>query len=398
MRILYITNGFPYPLTSGYLRHYHLIRRLATNHEVDLFSIVGGDFRPDDEAGLQPYTASIQTFRSSGRSRSAWRKVARRLTDWAVARGTEGAARALAASAAAHIRDRPPDVVLLSGKRTDPVLKHVDDLPLVVDMCDATSARIRGSLRYAHPLRRAQLRIELARVRSVESRLMRAGHHLLFASQRDQDLLLDRSSTARCSVIPNGVDRDYWSRRTAELGTDEIVFSGAMHYPPNADAALFLTDEIMPRVWAAEPSARLTIVGRDPGRAIVRRGSDPRITVTGFVEDVRPYLESAAVFAAPLRFAAGIQNKLLEAMSMQLPVVTSAVAAAGLRTSAQDDPPIVVADAADHVAAALLAELRRVRSDRRPAAASRRYVADRFDWDRVAADMERVLTSVRSTG
>jgi polysaccharide biosynthesis protein PslH len=397
MRILYITNGFPYPLTSGYLRHYHLIRRLAERHEVELLSIVGAAFRPEDEEGLAPYTTSIRTFRTASRPRSFWRKAMRRLADWTIARGSEGAARALAAAVGEITADRPPDVVLLSGKRTDPVLNELGGVPLVVDMCDATSARVRGSLRYAHPLRRLPLRAELARVRSVEARLMRAGRHLLFASQRDRDLLLEAAPRGDCTVVPNGVDLEYWHRRARQLGTDEVVFSGAMHYPPNEDAARFLVDEVMPRIWSDEPDVRVKVVGRDPGREVLRLADDPRVTVTGFVEDVRPHLESATVFAAPLRFAAGIQNKLLEAMAMEVPVVTSSVAAAGLRTVERDEPPIVVADDADDVAAAVLTLIRRVRSDPAPDEAVRRYVSGHFDWERAAADLERVLVSVRPT-
>jgi polysaccharide biosynthesis protein PslH len=395
MRILYITNGFPFPLTSGYLRHYHLIRRLAERHEIELLSLVGGDFRPELEAGLEPYTTSIRTFQSSGRSRSRWRKAARRVRDWALAGGAERAARDLARAVDGIVRDRPPDVVLLSGKRTDPVLEHLDGVPLVVDMCDATSARVRGSLRYAPAWRRIPLRAELARVRRVEARLLRAGRYLLFASQRDEDLLVDGAPDAeRCVVVPNGVDLEFWRRRSRQLGTDEVVFSGAMHYLPNEDAALFLVDAIMPRVWREEPSVRLRIVGRDPRPELERRGEDPRVAVTGFVEDVRPHLESAAVFAAPLRFAAGIQNKLLEAMAMELPVVASSVAAAGLRTAERDEPPIVVADDAEEVAAALVAAVRRARQDRSPDAAARRYVAEHFDWDRAVDDLERVLAAL----
>jgi polysaccharide biosynthesis protein PslH len=396
MRILYITNGFPWPLTSGFLRHYHFVRRLAPRHEVTLLSIVGGDFRQEHIEGLEPYTSAIQTFRSTGRSRSPWRKATRRLADWTFAGGAEAAGRNLATAVDALVRERPPDVVFLSGRRTDPVLDRIRGLPLVVDMCDATSSRLVGGLPYAAPTRRPLLRVELARVRAVEKKLMRAGDRLLFASQRDLELLADGASSSRCVVVPNGVELDYWSRRTDELGSNEVVFSGAMHYPPNADAAGFLIDRIMPRVWEREPNVRLTVVGRDPGADLVRRGADPRVTVTGFVEDVRPHLESAAVYAAPLRFAAGIQNKLLEAMAMELPIVTSGVAAAGLRTAERDDPPVTIADEPDDVAAAILEALARTRADRRPIAEARRYVAEHFDWDRAADDLDQALGGARS--
>lgn len=395
MRVLYITNGFPWPLTSGFLRHYHFIRRLATRHEITLLSIVGGDFRPEHVEGVAPYCASVRTFRSTGRSRSRMRKLAHRATDWALAGGAEAAGRQLADEVGELVRANPPDVVMLSGRRTDPVLKHITGLPLVVDLCDATSSRIEGSLPFAGAPRRALLRLELARVRTVERRLMRAGNRLLFASMRDLELLADGSSAQRSVVVPNGVDLAYWQRTSPKLGTDAVVFSGAMHYWPNADAARYLVDEIMPRVWPRIPEAHVVIVGRDPGPDLVARGADPRVTVTGFVDDVRPSLESAAVYAAPLRFAAGIQNKLLEAMAMQLPIVTSEVAAAGLRTVGGDMPPVTVAESPEAAARAIVAAIERARSDRRPHLAAREYVAERFDWDRAAHDLEQALDEAR---
>lgn len=391
MRILYITNGFPYPLTSGYLRHFHLIRGLSTRHEIHLLSIVGSDFRVEDLEGMRPYAVRIETFRSTGRSRSVIRKAWRRARDLLFASGTDAAGRALARAVEQALPDGRYDVVLLSGKRTDPVIDKVTEIPLVVDLCDATSMRLSGNLPYANPLRRMILRLELRRVRRVESRLIAASGHLLFASRRDRDLLLAADARSAATVVPNGVDLDYWQRERRRLGRDDVVFSGAMAYPPNEDAALFLVQDIMPRVWAAEPGARLRIVGREPTERLRRAASDDRVTVTGFVEDIRPHLERGAVFAAPLRFAAGIQNKLLEAMAMEMPVVTTPVAVEGLQVTDTDRPPVAVANGAEQFSAAIVAALRGARDDPRPRGDARTFVADRFVWNHAVETLDRVL-------
>jgi polysaccharide biosynthesis protein PslH len=391
MRILYLTNGFPYPLTSGYLRHYHLIRGLSKRHRVVLFSIVGGDFRHEHTEGLSAYTDDIKVFRSTGRTRSFWKKSLNRLRSEITARGADAAAGRMAHAVRDALASDAFDVVVLSGKRTDPVLREVDRTPLVVDLCDATSTRLSGTLPFAAPFRRALLAAELRRVRQVERRLMTAGSHLLFASRRDRDLLLDDQVTAPTIVLPNGVDADYWRRRTPQLGTSGVVFSGAMSYPPNADAAAFLVREIMPLVWAEEPDTRVALVGRDPGEGLRSMTRDRRVAVTGFVDDMRPHLEAAAVFAAPLRFAAGIQNKLLEALAMELPVVTSSVAAAGLETDDGGRPPVRTADGANDFAQQILEEVRRVEVDRTPHLYGRRYVTQHFNWDHSVRILERAL-------
>ena len=184
---------------------------------------------------------------------------------------------------------------------------------------------------------------------------------------------------------------------TAAPRTSEptAVFSGAMQYPPNDDAGQFLIGQVMPAVWISAPETRVRIVGRDPTRGLLAAATDPRITVTGLVDDVRPHLEQGAVYVAPLRFASGIQNKLLEAMAMELPVITSDTAAAGLRDGIVEPPLVVAENDAQRLAEEVVAALARARSDPRPDAAARRFVAERFRWDRAVRILEDVLEGVR---
>jgi glycosyltransferase involved in cell wall biosynthesis len=273
------------------------------------------------------------------------------------------------------------------------VLVELSGTPLVVDLCDATALRLIGSLPYSNPLRRLMIRLELASVGPIERRLMAAGSRVLFASVRDRDALVGVADRSSSVVVPNGVDLDYWHRTSSELGRDHVIFSGAMNYRPNDDAALFLLRDIMHRVWATEPRTRVTIVGRDPTAALRRAASDPRVTVTGFVDDMRPYLDSGGVFAAPLRFAAGIQNKLLEALAMEMEVVTSPIAAAGIQVADGMSPPAVIARDGIEFAAAIVSALRRVRSDPHPRTAGRAYVAEHFSWEAAVATLDGVLES-----
>ena len=395
MRILYASDNFPYPLTSGLLRHYHLIRGLAARHEIDLLSMVGADFREEHRAGIQPYVSRIETFRSVARNRSIVVKATRRAIDHIVAGGAEAASVALAARAEELHAAHPYDVVVLSGRRPYPVASVIGSTPLVVDLCDATSARLATNLIYASAPRRALLRYQMGLARTNERRLIARSEHLLFASARDRDEVLDGASKPDASVLPNGVDHEYWQRRSEVLG-DEVVFSGAMHYPPNDDAARFLLGEVMPHVWQEAPDTRVRIVGRDPTERLRAIASDdPRVTITGFVDDVRPHLEHGAVYAAPLRFASGIQNKLLEAMAMEIPVITSPVAAAGLRDDTAEPPILVVENDPPGFAHEILMALARARSDPRPDEASRRFVVERFRWDRAVEILEEVLEDVR---
>ncbi|HMQ34541.1 MAG TPA: hypothetical protein PKD53_27645, partial [Chloroflexaceae bacterium] len=213
MRILYLTNGFPFPLTSGYLRHYFLIRELSRQHRVSLLSIVGQQFRQEYLEALRPYTERVLTFTSPRRA-GALSKAARRaraLIDW------EPAVLQMRATAAELVQRERFDAVLFSGKQTFPALAATGGLPVVADLCDATSMRVRGRMAYAGLARLPWLALEYAQVRRVERALLGRAQHLLFATCRDREALLG-GETRRATVVPNGVDLDYWRRSTGQRG------------------------------------------------------------------------------------------------------------------------------------------------------------------------------------
>jgi sugar transferase (PEP-CTERM/EpsH1 system associated) len=394
MRLLYVTNGFPFPLTSGYLRHYFLIRELSARHAISLYSVVGADHRPEYVDALAPYTERVETFPSANRSGSRRQKIRARL-DRLRGAGADGPAERLGRAAAELAAEERFDALVLSGKRTFPALRSLRGLPLVVDICDTASARIRGSMRYAPVHRRPLLALEAGEVRRIERSLAAAADALLFASARDRELLLrdirDPGVSPRTTIVPNGVDVEYWQRVSSALGANAVVFTGKMDYPPNEDAALLLADHVLPAVRREMPDAELWVVGRDPTRRLLAGGERDGVTVTGAVPDVRPYLERAAVFAAPLRFGAGIQNKILEAMAMEVPVVSSPLAADGLRIAGGPAAPVTIASTPAEVAAHVVEGLRAARADASPDRAARAYVAEHFVWATSAGRLEEAL-------
>lgn len=391
MRILYVTSGFPYPLTSGYLRHYHLIGSLRdAGHEVALASLVGPMTTAGDIEAMRPRVDRLVTHARVG----GLRGTAARGLELGGARPADDV-RALMRSVARMPRGSV-DVAVISGKRTAPLLRVLDDIPVVADLCDATSERLAGMASAATGLGRQRILLELLHVRRAERALVGRARHLLVASERDRDAMITNGAAVaeRISVLPNGVDASYWRRTTDMLGADRVVFTGVMSYEPNADAALTLVERVMPLVRRAVPHAQLDIVGRDPLPSLAQAARRARATVvTGYVDDVRPYLEAASVFAAPLRFGAGIQNKLLEAMAMAVPSVASTLAADGLAIDG-DRPPVAVADDPTAFAEAIVARLARVRSDSAPDDVARAYVVERFSWQRSGERLDEIVRAV----
>ncbi len=402
MRILYVTNGFPYPLTSGYLRHYFLIRSLSASHAVTLLSLTSREPTADDRREVDRIVEASYVFPRTPRGGGAARRIVRRGGE--LLGHPEPAARALRDAVAELRRPRTFDVAVFSGKRTAPALAALAGLPVVADLCDATSLRVRGALAYARPARRLALLAEYANVRRIERRLVARASRLVFASARDRDAILGPAGTeprgphARAAVIPNGVDTAFWRRTSDRLGRDRIVFTGAMDYPPNVDAAVHLARDVLPLVRSKAPTACLVIVGRDPAPEVRALADLPGVEVTGLVPDVRPYLEAAAVFAAPLRFGVGIQNKVLEAMAMAVPVVASPLAADGVRQADGRPAPLDVASGPAETADRIVDRLRAAEAGATPDARGRAWVEAGFDWERSGRRLEALLVAAQREG
>lgn len=388
MNILYLTNGFPFPLTSGYLRHYFLIKELAEDHEVSLLSMVAPSYKEEHQEALRPFTKRIMTFSSGSKGGSLSKKIVRRLRSISQ---PDPSVQKMRQAIDELLRTDHFDVVV-SGKRTMEAVAHLR-IPLVADMCDATSSRIQGSMRFASPARLPLLMLELKQMQQAEKAFMKRADHSIFISSRDREDLLGRQ-TKGTTIVPNGVDLDFWQRRTAVRARYQIAFTGAMDYRPNTDAALYLIQEIFPLVQKEIPKAELFIVGRDPTPALVAAGQRQGVTVTGFVNDVRDYLDHTTVFAAPLRFGAGQQNKVLEAMAMEIPVVASPLAADGLRTEEGAQPPLDIVSGTEQFAQRLVMKLREAESFPQPHHAGRLFIETHFVWGYSRQKLNEVMEKV----
>lgn len=380
MRILYITNAFPFPLTSGYLRHYHLIRELSRYHEVHLLSVVGTGHQPEHRSELEKIGARCEVFFSGGRAVSRASKV---LPGVAL-----GGLRQLGRVAQRRVAQGLVDITVISGKQTAAVLGNLAGRPVLADLCDATSSRLLGEARERRGLRRVELLTEWAGVKLLEHRLIRLSDHTTVASERDRRML--GLVEARCSVVPNGIDATYWQREANDLGRDTVVFTGKLDYPPNEDAALCLVNDVLPELRRRVPTVSMVIVGLRPTRRLTDAAARQGAVLTGEVPDVRPYLDRASVFAAPLRFGAGIQNKVLEAMAMDVPVVCSDSAAAGLRVGGES-PPVEIAEDPVELIDALERRLGAARHQPKPSKRGSAYIARHFRWDLSAATMIEIL-------
>lgn len=393
MRILYITPSFQHPTVRGPHRHYFFIRELSKRHEITLLALAKHEIGVDALEEMESYTQELFTFNVNGGSRSGLGDALAHVPMM----GKRLRERVQISQGLSNMKEKfhdllekkSFDLVLFHGKSMFRVIEDFDDLPIVVDFCDATSMRIRTELRYASPLRRPWLRWRLQQVQRVENLLIHKTQYLGFVSLRDR--MATASASKNSKIIPIGVDCQYWKRRAAEYAPNCIILTGVMDYGPNHDTALFLIDKIMPLLKAENPNVELLLVGRAPRAELIQKAKQvPGVTVTGSVGDLRPYLERAAVFVAPMRYASGTQNKLLEAMAMEVPVVTSKLAGDGLYVEDGGEPPVRTADTETEFAKEVLAILADHKMRAGMAQAGRAYVEKNFNWTRSAEILENL--------
>ncbi|HEU5227907.1 MAG TPA: glycosyltransferase, partial [Ktedonobacteraceae bacterium] len=213
---------------------------------------------------------------------------------------------------------------------------------------------------------------------------------ILVTAERDRQALLAiaekkpapvSAPRARITVLPHGIDQDYFHAYTGEREPDTLVFSGKMSFHANVAGVLHLVSQIMPLIWQKRPGVKLVIVGSNPPASVRRLARDPRIEVTGYVTDMRSYIGRAQIAACPLPYAVGVQNKILEAMALGTPVVASSHAAAGLLAKADQD--LLVVDDPSAFADAVLHLLSNLDLWQRLSQNGLTYIAANHNWTQI---------------
>lgn len=295
------------------------------------------------------------------------------------------------------------DVAHIEHLRASALAYALQTVPTVLDSVDSISLLFERALR-GSPSRksRAMALLDLARTRRYEANYTARYDEVLVSSPEDAWALRELARAAsepvapeHIHVVPNGVDLEYFRPQAVERLPATLIFSGKMSYHANVAAALFLAQEIMPHIWARRPDVRVVIAGSAPTREVRALAADPRIAVTGYVDDLRPYLAQATVAISPLRYAVGIQNKVLEAMAMGIPVVTARQVARALQ--AQEGVDLLFAQESPEYAQTILTLLEDAALRARLGQAGRQYVERYHDWNSAAAHLEEIYAAAVGT-
>lgn len=397
--VLYLVHRLPYPPNKGdKVRSYHLLKHLAAKHRVFLGTFIDD---PQDEAHVEKLPAFCAGMHIA--------RLSPKRAKIGSLRGFLGGEAltlpyyrdsALQAWVKRTIVEQKIDAAVVFSSAMAQYLDTFPRTKALVDFCDVDSAKW---TQYA-PAHRWPFswiyRREGERLLSFEREIAASAAHSFFVTDNETELFLRSAPECRGKVSPmcNGVDSDFFSpdhNLASPYAADEIplVFTGAMDYWPNVDAVKWFAEGIFPQLLARWPALRFYIVGRSPTAAVQELSSE-RVVVTGTVPDVRPYLRHASVVVAPLRVARGIQNKVLEAMAMGLPVVVAK--GCGEAVDAVPERDLLLADSAEeHVRQiALLLEFPERRAS--VGAAARRQVVQRYSWDAHLSIIDQHLEAVNS--
>lgn len=226
------------------------------------------------------------------------------------------------------------DLIYVKRKRMAQYAQHINTVYRILDLTDAVALYYKRSLETVSWLRYPVHLEEYLKIRRYEPMISGYFDRTVLCSQVDVDYLEQQAGRKlpNLRVIPNVVDTEFYRSDTPPQNASgpTLLFSGLMDKHVNVDAALHLAENIFPIVQKQHPDARLYIVGPRPVREVRALGALPGIHVTGYVEDLRDYIKKATVVLCPVRVGAGTRNKILQAMSMQRPVVSTPIGAEGL--------------------------------------------------------------------
>lgn len=395
MKILFLANRVPYPPYRGdKLKIFNLAKRLCKRHELHLLTFA--ETKEDltyktelEKIFTEVHLVYLPKWKSVlNCTASLWNPMPLQLLYFRSA--------ALENQLNEMLAKNKYDAVHVQHLRMSPYLAGHKDIPRILDLPDAFSLywERRKHVKRSLPVTLFE-NMEQARVLKYEA-VLKEYNMALVCSTEDLAYLEQQHHANNLRLLPNGVDMTTFSPRDHDYAQNKtLLFTGNMDYAPNVDAVIHFANSILPEIRKTHPNVKFVIAGQRPVASVLELAND-QIEVTGFVKDLAGMYNAASVVVAPLRFGAGTQNKVLEAMAMGVPVVCSNIGFAGLGIQSgegaimQTDPLAF----ANSVSLLLSSEQER----RSVGTAGAAVIRNRFDWDKIALNLEAYLIEVASTG
>ncbi|MDX1614267.1 MAG: glycosyltransferase family 4 protein [Candidatus Promineifilaceae bacterium] len=399
MRILFLTQVLPFPLVGGAkIRAYYMLRQLAQNHSVTLISFIRDDDERDSVDHLRTWCTDVYTIPL----RRSWIKNV-----WALIVSLVRGRPVVIARDRIQAMESMIETVTDAGPYD---IVHADQTAMaqyallatslqpetraILDAHNAMYVMVERQARYLGGWQGPLWRREARLLREYEAGLISQLAHVLTVSHEDEEALLSAQRKElgfqqknKLSVVPICVDAELPMKAAAADGA-QILAIGTMFWPPNVDAVLWFSEEVLPLIRRQVPGASFTIVGKSPPESVRQLTELPggAVRVTGFVEDLDPILRASQVMVVPIRAAGGMRVKILTGWLWGMPIVSTSIGAEGIATRPGEN--ILLADEPESFAKAVISVL----TDRQRAASlrhnGRRWVETCYDWRRIYPEIE----------
>ncbi len=397
MKILWVkAGGLVPPDTGGKIRSYNILRELARQHSVTFFSFYAAHDNdvhprledifeqvicvplhlpaPKSPAEMLDYGASLLSLQPYGITKYCRPEVRSRLYSL--------------------LQQQKYDVILCDFMCAAGVVPWDSPTPKVLFTHNVEATIWRRHYEVAtNPIWKAISWREWRKMEAAELRYLRLADRVLTVSETDRDAFAQFIDSARLTVIPTGVDVDYFQEMPVDDRPNSLVFTGSMDWLPNEDAILYFAEAILPLIKRHCPEISLEVVGRSPSRKLrALADTEKSIRLTGWVDDVRPFLARGAVCVVPLRIGGGTRLKIFEAMAMGKSVVSTSVGAEGLPVRPGEN--ILLADTPGDFSNSVISLLGNSAQRKRLGASARALVQEKYSWRKVAENFAGTLQEV----
>lgn len=386
MKIGILLSRFPFPLEKGdKLRAYHQIKELSKKHKIYLYAISDQVVSESNLMQLEPYCQSIKILKLS-KVTIAFNLLRGLLFSNLPLQVAYFFKKSAQKPIIDFFKKHQVEHIFCQLIRVSEYLKDYHSIPKTLDYMDVLSKgmerRIEKSNKFLKPL----FRLETDRLKKYEHFIFSSYTNRVIISEQDRDLIIHANNNS-IEIIRNGVDLDFFQKKTIPKKYD-LVFTGNMSYAPNIDGVTYLVEEILPKVWEVNPNVTLVIAGATPSPK-VQKLAQKRVTITGWVEDIREYYAASKIFIAPMQIGTGLQNKLLEAMAMNIPCITSTLANNALKATHKQN--ILIAEENQDYVDAILSLLKNEDLAANIALNGYKFVKSNYDWESTTNQLENLF-------
>lgn len=394
MQVLFLSTWFPYPTDNGSkIRVHYLLKALAQRHQVHLISFAFDTAAPDHAHELRAWGIKVQAVHANPFNQQQ-KMGARRFLSPAPA--VTYPVREMSEAVQAAIGQRFVDVAIASIEVT---ATYVNLLPLTTKRVLEEHNSLTRWMRERYqaqttPIQRLRCWLSWLKASRYEARLFNQFDLCTMVSEQDRQtsLRLVRDLKRRIEVIPNGVDCQRNRGGFSPVSTNRLIYTGALTYQANYNAVKYFLAEVYPIVQQTVPDVTLTITGSNTGVNLSELKLDNSVSFSGYVDDVRPLVSSSQICVVPIQEGGGTRLKILEAMALGTPVISTSKGAEGL--AVENNEHILIADDAASFAAGVLRLLKDADLQNRLTANARRLVEQQYDWDRIGQRYVELIESI----